>query len=69
MPSTLAGRLTSPPLLKVVDAAHAKQEQNCSLGDGLRLTFDFEEDTVDERALVARCIEQAGMYLDGLEAL
>ena len=63
------GRLSHfPPLLKVVDAAHAKQEQNRSLGEGLRLTFDFEEDNVDERALVARCIEQAGMYLDGLEA-
>ena len=64
------GRLVHfPGVMSVTDAAHAKPDATRTLGNGMKITIDTETDLpADERSLVANCLSQALLYLEGQEA-
>jgi hypothetical protein len=64
------GRLVHfPGVMSITDAAHAKPDATRTLGNGMKITIDSETDVpADERSLVANCLSQAALYLDGQEA-
>ena len=63
------GRLVHfPGVMSVTDAAHAKPDATRTLGNGMKITIDSEIDLpADERSLVANCLSQALLYLEGQE--